>query len=180
MALSLRCPICRDKFPWVSGSAYPDKCPSCHEHIGSDRDESEIVMPFIRSAGTKANDDVYRQIERSSEVRAEKAAQMAGVPVSEMSDLRITNLRDNKGYGDVMAPPPPVIPGMGFSMPGASQAAMPAPLEASSRVSVGPYPNAGARMQSVVRQMHANTGQAHAVGDSPALETQQPGYRRRV
>ena len=189
MGFVIKCPICQHKVPWQPASEKPPICPSCHENLASDRDDSDVVMPFIRSSSTKANDDVYRQIERTSEVRAERAAEMAGVPVSEMSGMKVTNLKENRGYGDVMAVPEQndVTRFMaanpqtsGFGIPGAVPAAMPAPLEASSRVGIGPFPNAGARAQSMVRQMHANSGQGHAVGDNPALETQQPGYRRRV
>jgi hypothetical protein len=180
MAFLIRCPVCRDKFSHDATKPFPDECPSCHEFIGSGRDDTVITMPALRSAATKANDDVYRQMERSSEHRAEQAAQMAGVPVSEMSDLKITNLRDNKGYGDVMAPPPPSLGGFGGGAPIPMPAQLSDPMRASALSSQGPHPNAGARMQSVIREMHAKTGQGHAVGDRPALETEMPGYRRRV
>jgi hypothetical protein len=177
MALSLRCPACRTKFPWESGAAYPDTCPSCHEFIGSGRDDTEVVMPSLRSAATRANDDVYRQMERSSEHRAEQAAQMAGVPVSEMSDLKITNLRDNHSNGDVMAPPPQ-LKGVFGGGPTPMPMQLSDPMRAAALSHQGAHPNAGARTQTMIRQMHANTGQF--VGDRPALETEMPGYRRRV
>ena len=178
MALSLRCPCCRVKVPWESGTAYPDECPSCHEFIGSGRDDTVITMPALRSAATRANDDVYRQMERSSEHRAEQAAQMAGVPVSEMADLKITNLRDNRSNGDIMAPPPPSLGSFGGGAPVPMPAQLSDPMRASALSSQGPHPNAGARTQTLIRQMHASTGQF--VGDRPALETEMPGYRRRV
>lgn len=178
MAFLIRCPLCRDKFSHDATKPFPDECPSCHEFIGSGRDDTVITMPALRSAATKANDDVYRQMERSSEHRAEQAAQMAGVPVSEMSDLKITNLRDNKGYGDVMAPPPPNLGSFGGGAPVPMPMQLSDPMRASALSSQGPHPNAGARTQTLVRQMHANTGQF--VGDRPALETEMPGYRRRV
>lgn len=135
-------------------------------------------MPALRSAGTRANDDVYRQMERSSEHRAEQAAEMAGVPVSEMADLKITNLRDNRSNGDVMAPPPQVSGSFGGGAPVPMPMQLADPMRASALSSQGPHPNAGARTQTMIRQMHASTGQF--VGDRPALETESPGYRRRV
>ena len=50
----------------------------------------------------------------------------------------------------------------------------------SGAVAAGPEPNRGARVQSMVRQLHAEGMGWDKVGDRPALETQQPGYRRRV
>src|SRR5690348_2158498 len=93
----LRCPECGTKFksPTAEG---PEFCPNrkCGVSMADDDDGViEITAPFIRSAKMKATDNVYRDIERTSEVRAQQAADAAGVPVSEMSNLKITNMRDN-------------------------------------------------------------------------------------
>lgn len=97
MAYSLRCPDCRDKFPWNPSAAWPRFCPLCAADIRNERDDSDIVMPFIRSSEkTKRIDQTYRDLEVSSEHRAQIAAQQAGVDVSEMSSLKITNIRDTK------------------------------------------------------------------------------------
>jgi hypothetical protein len=53
----------------------------------------------------KATDNCYRQLEQQSEVRAQMAADQLGVPVSEMSHLKVTNLRDNVQPGESYAVP---------------------------------------------------------------------------
>ena len=96
MATVLRCSICRSKFPWDVTKGYPKFCPECGETIGHDRADDDIVMPFVRSARTKATDDVYRQMETTSEYRMHAAAAMAGTSADEMSGLKITNLNDRR------------------------------------------------------------------------------------
>lgn len=98
MAVMLQCPDCEKKFRWQFSeeSRWPSHCPECGSYMGIDRADDDIVMPFLRSAKTTANDKLYRDMEAGSERRAEMAAEMAGVPVSEMSDLKITNLNDRR------------------------------------------------------------------------------------
>jgi hypothetical protein len=109
----IRCPGCRKPFPWDPAIDLPERCPlkGCG-YVAKKRDpevdengEIVIAAPFLRSHVMKANDGVYRELERSSEVRAQLAAEMAGVPVSEMSHLKVTNLRDNTRSGEVAAMP---------------------------------------------------------------------------
>src|SRR5262245_38625226 len=106
MAIIIKCLACDEKFRWdfAAKKKYPDYCPECGTFIGTNRHDADIVMPAILGARTKANDDLYRQMEKSSEYRAEQAAEMAGVPVSEMSALKITNLNDRRDAVD-SAPP---------------------------------------------------------------------------
>lgn len=105
MAFALRCPDCRKSFPWDVKAAYPRYCPLCQADLGEEKDDNVICMPAFLSAKTKANDQVYRDIERSSEVRMEKAAEAAGVSVSEMSSLKITNINDTRHEGAIAAVP---------------------------------------------------------------------------
>src|SRR5262252_1727992 len=86
----LQCPKCANKF---YGKSAFGVCPYCG-HEADEPDDTVIPMPSLRSATTKATDKVYRDMETASIQRAEQAASMAGVPVSEMSHLKITNLRD--------------------------------------------------------------------------------------
>jgi hypothetical protein len=51
-------------------------------------------------------DRVYRQLEASSYARAEQAASMMNVPVSEMSNIKMTDMRDNLREGDISAKMP--------------------------------------------------------------------------
>ncbi len=87
--------------------ALPERCPlpGC-DYVAKPKDSDVIVIsaPFIGSAKTKATDACYRELETSSAARAEAAAHMAGVPVSEMSHLKVTNIRDTK-EGEVAAMP---------------------------------------------------------------------------
>ena len=81
MAFSLRCPVCRVKFAWDVKAGWPDYCPNdaCQSRIAHDRADDDIVIPFIRHTATKSTDQVYRDIESSSERRAEMAAAEAGI-----------------------------------------------------------------------------------------------------
>ena len=98
----LQCPQCTHKF--YSVTVFPDCCPGCG-YVYDSPDDNVISMPAIRSAVAKSVDQVYRDMERSSEVRAEQAAAMAGVPVSDMAGLKLTNLRDNTRQGEIAAMP---------------------------------------------------------------------------
>lgn len=179
MSFKLKCPSCRGSFAWHPKEGMPDLCELCGEKVGHDTADDIVFCPAIRSnAKTKAVDDVYRQMEAGSITRAQIAAEMVGAPVSEMSGLKITNMRDNQRQGDtaialenspvseLMASAPQTFGfqggnGLGFSGP----------------VATGPSPNRGAQMRSVLQDVHQSHG--NAVSDRPALETYQPGYRRR-
>jgi hypothetical protein len=187
MATMLRCPACRVKFPWDPAKGFPEYCPNdaCETRIAHDRDDDDVVMPAFLSAASKANDTLYRQIEAGSEKRVELAAQAAGVDPSEMAGLKITNLNSTRHANDVAAVP--VNNAVTQSMdaikrqnPNANVGFTQNGLGFSGPVASGPHPNAGARTQSMVRQMHGERVGWNAVGDRPANEVNQPGYRRRV
>jgi hypothetical protein len=98
----LRCDQCGNKF--YAKTAYPECCPIC----GAEREDDPgdvISMPALRSATTATPDKVFREMEEKSIARAEAAASMAGVPVAEMSHLKITDLRDNVKDGETYAKP---------------------------------------------------------------------------
>jgi hypothetical protein len=94
MAVILKCPVCREKFKYDVSDGWPDQCPVCNIDINNKRDDSDVVMPNILSWRTKNTDKVARDVMDGSEKRAELAAEMAGVPVSDMANLKITNLND--------------------------------------------------------------------------------------
>jgi hypothetical protein len=100
----VQCPECANKF--YSKTVY-GMCPFCG-HEAEEPDDTVISLPAIRNATTKATDKVYRDMETASIHRAEEAARVAGVPVAEMSHLKITNLRDNVQNGETYAMPQPV------------------------------------------------------------------------
>jgi len=93
-AFKLKCPHCEQKFIYDVTEGWPDFCPKCAHKMGNDRPDDEIVMPAFLSQKSKNNDKVARDIMDGSEVRAGLAAEMSGVPVSEMSGLKITDLND--------------------------------------------------------------------------------------
>ncbi len=181
MAFSLRCPVCRTKFPWNPREGYPDECPNedCNSRIGIE-DNTVICMPFVRStARSRGIDKVYRDIEASSIQRAEMAAEMAGVPVSDMADLKISDLRSTRHEGDIAAVPVvnDVTRFMEQSKVGGFQGGQ--AVEYGSAVQVGPHPNAGARMRTALQNHHGQLTGGAGVSDRPTNEVMQPGYRRR-
>lgn len=105
MAFALRCPECRKSFKWEPLKEHPRYCPLCDADMGEMPDDNVISLPAFLSPKTKAADAVYRQAEAASVVRAEKAAELAGCDVSEMSSLKITNMKDHKHQGEVAAVP---------------------------------------------------------------------------
>ena len=105
MAFALRCPECRKSFKWEVSKPDPRYCPLCNVDLGEPPDDNVISLPAFLSPKTKAADNVYRQAEDASVVRAEKAAEMAGCDVSEMSSLKITDMRSTKHAGDIAAVP---------------------------------------------------------------------------
>ena len=93
---SAKCPDCDGKFPWEPTKGYPKACPLCGFDTSLPDDASAIVLPAFLSTASKNNDKLYRDMEKGSEFRAHAAADMAGVPVSEMSGLKITDLNDRR------------------------------------------------------------------------------------
>lgn len=97
--MTFRCPDCRHLFQCVlAGSDEPpDHCPSCKSFVGIDPATYVPAAPAIGgSLAAKSADQVYRQLEDSSAVRAEAA----GDP-----SLKVTNMRDNVKIGEVHAMP---------------------------------------------------------------------------
>lgn len=105
MAFALKCPDCRKSFKWEPSKPEPRFCPLCDVDLGEPPDDNVISLPAFLSPKTKAADSVYRQAEDTSVVRAERAAQLAGCDVSEMSSLKITNMKDHKHAGEMAAVP---------------------------------------------------------------------------
>lgn len=97
MPVIYKCCECGTKIRSSDGTP-PDCClnDSCGARIASDRPDNDVVMPAFKSQSTKNNDNLYRQIEQGSETRAQIAADQLGVPVSEMSGMKVTNLNDRR------------------------------------------------------------------------------------
>jgi hypothetical protein len=192
VAVVIRCPFCKTKFRWLAETEpYPKDCPECNAYVGHDRADSDVVVPNILAFATRCQDGVYKAMEKASEERVYQAAEMAGCDVSEMSSLKITNMRDNMREGDIAAIPVnnevtrqmEAINARGgaFGFGGGPEAG----IGYSGQVTQGPHPNAGARTQQVFRQAHAERMAGHLAGsqvlsDIPANEVRSPGYRSRV
>lgn len=179
MAFSLRCPDCRGKFPWTAKDRWPRFCPLCSADINNDRDDADVVMPAFLSPRTKANDAVMRGIADGSETRMHHAAELAGVPVSEMRDMKVTNLNDRRDAEVMAMPVNNDVSKFMQANPGVAGFQGGAGIGYSGAVQTGPAPNAGARMMTALNAHHANPRTGGVVADAPALETKSPLYRRR-
>lgn len=124
---TFECPECAGQFTLLltDEDPLPEFCPlpGCGQYVGAN---PEPIPNFsrVRNAKNQTMDNVYRGMEESSYARAQAAADLAGCDVSEMSALKITNMRDNLREGDVSymapttasnvtkihSPPPPVAP----------------------------------------------------------------------
>ncbi len=179
------CPECGGKFPVDPIKGLPEFCPlGCGYKVASDRDDSDIVMPSI-SKCRAATDGVYRAMEEGSIHRMQVAKEM-GVEGAET--LKITNMRDNARVGENSVMPLPANP-VSQRMEQMARQGMPVGfgsngLAMSGSVSEGPEPNAGARLQQMIRSTHRERIDPRHAGavasDMPALEVQNPLYRKRV
>jgi len=77
----------------------PDTCPICNSYIGSG-DNDEVAAPNISYGSKRGPDRLYRDMEQKSELRAQMAAERTGMSASEVSHLKMTDMRDNMRTGD--------------------------------------------------------------------------------
>lgn len=177
--LKLKCPDCVETFKWPGEQAWPDFCPLCRSKLSNEVEE--ICMPFISSAKARSPDQVYKQMEAGAEVRAQAAAEILGASSTDVSDFKITNLRDNSRPGDVANVPVvnevskmmDVTPSLTGFQPSSG-------VEFSGAVQTGLLPNVGAKFQTKLRQAHAERVGWNAMSDNPAKQVLEPGYRRRA
>ena len=99
------CPGCGGRFDHLhmrSTEEPPYFCPLCGT---SKRDvHPDLSAPHIRQTIGVVADNVYRQMETASQARAEMAAEMLGESVSEMSAMKMTDMKDSLREGDLSAP----------------------------------------------------------------------------
>jgi len=107
-----KCPECSGEFSFlheiINGVEEdpPSHCPRCGCYVGTE--PQALPSNFSISSSKGKNPDIlYREMESSSADRAQQAADLAGVPVSEMASLKITNMKDNMREGDIAAIVPP-------------------------------------------------------------------------
>jgi len=184
----LMCPDCGETFKWPAQEKWPNFCPHCRADVSQD-EKNEIAIPFISSAARKSPDAVMRAMENGAQHRINVAAEMTGLPTSEFNDMKITNMKDNLRPGDTadmgISPDNQVAKAMrenpqqfGHVAP-PSLAARDNLIAQSAGVSQGPFANAGAKMQDLVRSQHSKVV-PNGMSDRPALETVSPLYRRRT
>jgi hypothetical protein len=180
MPIVLKCPACREKFKYDVSQGWPDECPICKTDINNRRADDDVVMPNILSFKTKNNDKVARDIMDGSETRVEMAAAMAGVPTSEMSSLKITDLNDRN---DAQFSAKEVNNEVTHRMAAMQAAGMPtgfgvgsngSEYAASAHTTVEPY--AGARARRDLQKALSPVGMAPL----PLEISNNPNYRSRV
>ncbi len=107
--VTYECPDCKGQFDFMhhpSDEPAPDRCELCNAWMG---DEPEKVPVLHLNFGKEKNrvvDQVYRRMESASIENANQAAEMTGASVSEMSAIKITDLKTNQREGDVAAVAP--------------------------------------------------------------------------
>lgn len=179
MAVVLRCPACREKFKYDVTVGWPDNCPLCKTDINNYRADDDIQVPAFLSPRSKNNDKVVRDMMNGSEQRAEMAAAMAGVPVSEMSNLKITNLNDRR---DAEVAAMPVNNPVSQHMASMQARGMPVGFGTgnaqaqghAAHAHTGPEPYAGARARNRIQSQLRPVGMAPL----PLEITNNPNYRR--
>ena len=156
----------------------------------SDYQAPTPTAPSIRSNKEKSANLTYRAMEEGANFRAEMAREN-GVDDAGANSLKITDMKTGLREGDTADIPVTNdvtrqmdainarAPGtVGFQ--GSDKG-----IAYSEAVGTGPHPNAGARAMVTLRSKHreftSSAGHAGATSsDIPALETQSPGYKRRV
>ena len=136
-------------------------------------------MPAFLSRSTRNNDKVARDIMDGSEVRAGLAAAAAGVPASEMSGLKITDLNDrNDAQFSAKEVVNPVTQRMAemqaAGMPTGFGVAQAQEYAKSAHTGVEPY--AGLRARNRIQRALPAIGQAPL----PSEITRNPNYRSPV
>jgi len=159
-----RCDSCGGTFKYLhatSDDLGPTHCGLCGAVVidGDDPFQETFVpqAPVIRkSTYAKSVDQTYRAMEAASIQRAEEAADMLGVPKAEMSDIKITNMRDPSEMreGDTAAIMPSMNP-HSPTMTGAHFATMDGGVPDHA-------PGVGGGMQSVMARHRQLIGGSHA------------------
>ena len=169
--ITLQCPG-GHTFDWLrhpSDEPPPRFCPVCG--LDSENFQQAVTMPYVSDGRSKnmrlAADQTYKDMEKSSEVRAGLAESMTG---DSASALKVTNMKDNLRQGDtsfVTPPPTPVSraieqqPSM-FGFQGGSAYA-----EIARAAHTGVAPHAGARAGTALNDFHARYGkQAVALSET--------------
>ena len=176
------CPECTRQFvydhhPSIESDPVPRFCQFCGFDSAGEF-ETPPVAPAIARGMVQRTDNLLRSVDEGADFRANLAREQLGLDSEAAAAIRDTSAAPvNNAVSQHMA-----------SLPANSVGFNPANgLGYSAAVANGPYPNAGARAMQGVRAFHQNftAGAGHnptatTSSETPALETQQPGYKRRA
>lgn len=187
-----QCPECSYEFnydhhPSIEADPCPRYCAHCGFDTAAEDYDPALVMPHIGQPIRQNVDGMHRAMEEGAEFRAEQAREQFGLDQQQANAMKLTDMKDNLREGDTgdMPVKNDVTKVMEIAPQGMFGFQQQAGVGYSAAVTEGQDPNAGARAAAAVRAQHAarvaSTGHAaQAVSSHPGLETQQPGYRRRV
>ena len=153
-----QCPDCNGFFQHMHmrvSEEPPARCPLC----GADTSATapELSAPHIAKTIGKVADQVYRDMETSSQHRAQLAADHLGEDVADQSAMRVTNLRDDARPGEIaaVAPRNEVTQFMAQTGQG-GMADTSAAQNYAAATRVGPFAGAGMNtLDSLVKPGHA-------------------------
>lgn len=174
------CPSCEREFtydhhPSIAADPLPRYCPRCG-FDSSGEFETPPVAPYIATGAGQRGDNLQRAQEEGAEFRSQIAQEKFGLDPEAARMLKDTSTAPvNNAVSQAMAAMP--VGTVGFNPTNSADYTGP--------VSQGRYPNAGARAMQEVRAQHqaftATAGHAGPTSSElPALETQNPNYRRRA
>ena len=101
--VKITCGICSES--WKQRLSDEGRAPRYCTFCGGDMeaDEQEFVpkAPYVvTGVSGKSGDQVFRAMEAASERRIEMAAEATGIDRSELSDMKVTNIRDDARPGE--------------------------------------------------------------------------------
>lgn len=152
----------------------PKACPDCG-YVSSLVAKSEIQMPLVANPHNAVADKSYRQYEAASEANAIAAAEMAGVPVSEMASLKVTNFETSLREGDLAVKPPSNEVSRFIDQNPTNYRNLQAnAIGYAAMAHEGPAAHAGASAFSMLRQRHAESGARVVAAGQTRLKTENP------
>lgn len=177
-----KCPSCGGQFDFMhhpSDEPPPRFCPLCGFDTAVAEDDviefhpkflPGVTAPHVRDGRAKAitqsNDQTYRNMEESTATNAQAAADMLGVPLSEMSDMKVTNAETSLRPGDLAVKmtemPNNEVSQMVNRAPQllGNQSAEVGRFFADSTLKTGPYARAGAKTGSMIADFHTRASNA--------------------
>ncbi len=101
--VTYKCPDCKGEFDFLhhpSTEPPPDECELCGSYMGDDPRPAPVLHLNVGKDKNKVGDKLYRDMEKATDARIEHAAEMTGASVTELSGMRMTNMKDNMRAGD--------------------------------------------------------------------------------